>query len=207
MIIAILLIFSLKRKWKKKNRNGQNRKLTEQNGGRKNVKNLVKLKYLNNFWRTIEMSLISSEISVILTWFENYFTIDTLVENQVPELKITDTKIYAAVVTLSTQDNAKLLQQFRSRFKRNINWNNNQSKVTIHEGNRYLSYLIDPSFQRFNRLLFYHLKIILVKQVTRYLLQVEIKHFNVMINVRNFFDQPVKNNFGTYDNFPKIETG
>ena len=102
MIIAILLIFSLKRKWKKKNRNGQNRKLTEQNGGRKNVKNLVKLKYLNNFWRTIEMSLISSEISVILTWFENYFTIDTLVENQVPELKITDTKIYAAVVTLST---------------------------------------------------------------------------------------------------------
>ena len=207
MIIAILLIFSLKRKWKKKNRNGQNRKLTEQNGGRKNVKNLVKLKYLNNFWRTIEMSLISSEISVILTWFENYFTIDTLVENQVPELKITDTKLYAAVVTLSTQDNAKLLQQFRSRFKRNINWNNNQSKVTLHEGNRYLSYLIDPSFQRFNRLLFYHLKIILVKQVTRDLLQVEIKHFNVVIDVRNFFDQLVKNNFGIYDNIPKIETG
>ena len=192
---------------KKKNRNGQNRKLTEQNGGRKNVKNLVILKYLNNFWRTIEMSLISSEISVILTWFENYFTIDTLVENQVPELKITDTKLYAAVVTLSTQDNAKLLQQFRSRFKRNINWNNNQSKVTLHEGNRYLSYLIDPSFQRFNRLLFYHLKIILVKQVTRDLLQVEIKHFNVVIDVRNFFDQLVKNNFGTYDNIPKIETG
>ena len=153
------------------------------------------------------MSLISSEISVILTWFENYFTIDTLVENQVPELKITDTKLYAAVVTLSTQDNAKLLQQFRSRFKRNINWNNNQSKVTLHEGNRYLSYLIDPSFQRFNRLLFYHLKIILVKQVTRDLLQVEIKHFNVVIDVRNFFDQLVKNNFGTYDNIPKIETG
>ena len=191
----------------KKNRNGQNRKLTEQNGGRKNVKNLVILKYLNNFWRTIEMSLISSEISVILTWFENYFTIDTLVENQVPELKITDTKLYAAVVTLSTQDNAKLLQQFRSRFKRNINWNNNQSKVTLHEGNRYLSYLIDPSFQRFNRLLFYHLKIILVKQVTRDLLQVEIKHFNVVIDVRNFFDQLVKNNFGIYDNIPKIETG
>ena len=191
----------------KKNRNGQNRKLTEQNGGRKNVKNLVILKYLNNFWRTIEMSLISSEMSVILTWFENYFTIDTLVENQVPELKITDTKLYAAVVTLSTQDNAKLLQQFRSRFKRNINWNNNQSKVTLHEGNRYLSYLIDPSFQRFNRLLFYHLKIILVKQVTRDLLQVEIKHFNVVIDVRNFFDQLVKNNFGTYDNIPKIETG
>ena len=191
----------------KKNRNGQNRKLTEQNGGRKNVKNLVILKYLNNFWRTIEMSLISSEISVILTWFENYFTIDTLVENQVPELKITDTKLYAAVVTLSTQDNAKLLQQFRSRFKRNINWNNNQSKVTLHEGNRYLSYLIDPSFQRFNRLLFYHLKIILVKQVTRDLLQVEIKHFNVVIDVRNFFDQLVKNDFGTYDNIPKIETG
>ena len=191
----------------KKNRNGQNRKLTEQNGGRKNVKNLVILKYLNNFWRTIEMPLISSEISVILTWFENYFTIDTLVENQVPELKITDTKLYAAVVTLSTQDNAKLLQQFRSRFKRNINWNNNQSKVTLHEGNRYLSYLIDPSFQRFNRLLFYHLKIILVKQVTRDLLQVEIKHFNVVIDVRNFFDQLVKNNFGTYDNIPKIETG
>ena len=52
---------------------------------------------------------------------------------------ITDTKLHVPVVTLSTQENAKLLQQLKSRFKRTINWNKYQSKVTTVQGpNRYL---------------------------------------------------------------------
>ena len=65
---------------------------------------------------------------------------------------ITDTKLCFPVVTLLTQDNAKLLQQLKSSFKRTINWNKYQSKLKIQSQNRYLGYLIDPGFQGVNRL-------------------------------------------------------
>ena len=71
-------------------------------------------------------------------------------ENQAATSKITDTKCHVPIVTLSTQDNAKLLQQLESDFKKINNWN--QSEVTIQVQNRYLDYLIDPSFQGINRL-------------------------------------------------------
>ena len=61
-------------------------------------------------------------------------------------------KLYVPVVTLSTQDNAKLLQQLKLVFKRTINWNKCQSKVTVQKQNRFLDYLTDPSFERVNRL-------------------------------------------------------
>ena len=76
----------------------------------KNVKIIVPLKYLSNFWRTLEMPLINCEINLILTWFANSFIIDAQVNNQVLAFAITDTRLYVPVVTLSTQDNAKLLQ-------------------------------------------------------------------------------------------------
>ena len=66
------------------------------------------------------MSLINCEINLMLTWSANY-VIDT---------GMTDAKLYVPVVTLSNQDNTKLLQQFESRFKQTINWNKYQSKVT-----------------------------------------------------------------------------
>ena len=65
---------------------------------------------------------------------------------------MTDTKLYVPVVTLSTEDSAKLLQQFKSGFRRPINWNKYLSKATIQAPNPYLDYLIDSSFHRVNRL-------------------------------------------------------
>ena len=50
------------------------------------------------------------------------------------------------VVTFSTQGNPKLLQELKSCFKRTINWNKYQSKVTTERQNQYSDYLIDPSF-------------------------------------------------------------
>ena len=70
---------------------------------------MVPLKYLKIFRRTLELSLINCEINLVLTWSENCFVIDSPVENQVPTFTIADTKLYVPVVTLSTQDNAKLL--------------------------------------------------------------------------------------------------
>ena len=106
-------------------------------------------------------------------------------------------KCYVPVVTLST-----LLQQLESGFKRTINWNKYQSKRTIQERNRYLDFLIDPTFQGVNILF------VLSFQNTNgrtsykryYLPQVEIKNYNVFIDGRSFFEQPVKNNLRTYDN-------
>ena len=64
---------------------------------------------------------------------------------------ITDAKIYVPVLTVSTQDNAKLLEQLRSGFKRIINWNKYQPKISTERQNQYLDFLIDPSFQGVNR--------------------------------------------------------
>ena len=83
---------------------------TDNNGRIDNVEIMVPLKYLSNFWRTLEMPLINCEINLILTWFANSFIIDAQVNNQVLAFAITDTRLYVPVVTLSTQDNAKLLQ-------------------------------------------------------------------------------------------------
>ena len=76
------------------------------------------LKYLSNFWRTFEMSLINCEIELILTWSASCVIIYTNVNNQIPTFTLTETNLYVPVVTLSTQDNEKLLPQLKSGFKR-----------------------------------------------------------------------------------------
>ena len=91
------------------------------NDGTKNVKIRVPLKYLSNFWRTLEMPLINCEINLFLTWSTRYFRIDYPIASQEPTFITTDIKLYLSVVTLSTQDNAKLLEQLESGFKRTIN--------------------------------------------------------------------------------------
>ena len=90
------------------------------------------------------MPLINCEVNLILTWSK-----DCVITNSEGETKfaITETKLYVPVVTLSTQDNAKLLQQLKSGFKRIINWNEYESNIKTYAQNRYLNHLINPSFQ------------------------------------------------------------
>ena len=78
--------------------------------GTKNAKVRVPLKYLSNFWRTLEMPLINCGINLILTWSNRCFIIDNLIASQEPTFTITDTKLYVPVVTLSTEDKTKLLE-------------------------------------------------------------------------------------------------
>ena len=101
---------------------------------------------------------------------------------------ITETKLYVPVITLSTQDNAKLLQQLKSGFKRIINWNNYESSIKTYAQNRYLNDLINPSFQGLNRLFVLSFKNEDQRKShsTYYLLKVEIKDYNVMIDDKNF---------------------
>ena len=95
-------------------------KITSQTGnnGTKDVEIMVPLKYLSNFWRTLEMPLINCEVNLILTWSSTCVLIATGVQNQNATFAITDTKLYVPVVTLSTQENTKLFQQLKSGLKR-----------------------------------------------------------------------------------------
>ena len=79
------------------------------------------------------------------------FLVAGTVVNEVTAFAITDTKLFVPVVTLSTQDNEKLLEQLKCAFKRTINWNKYQFKVTTQAQSQYLNRLTDPSFQGVNR--------------------------------------------------------
>ena len=120
--------------------------------GKKDVEKMVPLKYLSNFWRTSEMSVSSCEISLQLKWSKKRIIVAGTENNQNPSFQINDTKLYVPVVTLSTQENIKLLKQLESVFKIIINWNKYLTKATNQAWNRYLDYLNDPSFQGVNRL-------------------------------------------------------
>ena len=130
-------------------------------------------------------------------------------ENQNVTFTITNTKLYVPVVTLSTQENIKLLQQLKSGFKRVINWNKYLIKPELLLQNAYLNYLVKPSFQGVNRFFVLAFENDNHRTSTRRynLPTVEIKDCNVMINGVNFFDQPIKNNKVTYENVRKIATG
>ena len=109
------------------------------------------LKYLINFWRNLEVPLIDCEINLILTWSKNCAISSA---TGATKFKIKDTKLYVTVVTLSIQNNAKLLQQLKPSFKRTISWKKYRSKVSIQTPNIYLDFLIDPGFQGKKEFLF-----------------------------------------------------
>ena len=89
------------------------------------------------------MPVINCEVNLILTWSK-----DCVINNSTGEgkCKITETILYVPIVTLSTQDNAKLLQQLKSGFERTINWDKYQSSIKIYAQDRYLNHLVDLSF-------------------------------------------------------------
>ena len=161
---------------------------TPNNGNTRNVEIIVPLKYLSNFWGSLEMSLINCEIHLILTW--------SIGEEK---FKTTDTKYYVPVVTLSTEDNTKLLQQLKSGFKRTINWNKYQSDPKTYAQNRYLNHLVDPSFQRINKffVLSFENGNDRTSHSSSYLPKLTIKDYNVIVHSKNFFDQPTNSKFST----------
>ena len=116
--------------------NGENAE-QENTKTKTNLKIFVSSKHLCNFWRTLNMSLINCEVSLALTWFENCVFTDITTKVAVDAqgnnparteinsptnatFKKADIKLYVPVVTLSTQDNNKLLEQLRTRFKRKL---------------------------------------------------------------------------------------
>ena len=112
-----------------------------------NIEITIPLKYLSNFWITLEMPLFNYVVNLIFTLSENFVIVCTNIANQGAKLEIKYAKLYASVITLSNQDNEKLLQQLKSGFKRTINWNEYLAKPELLRQNSNLSHLVELSFQ------------------------------------------------------------
>ena len=179
---------------------------TPNDDNEKDLEIMVPLKYLSNFWRSLEMPLINYEVNLILKWSSTCVITES---NGAGTFAVTDTKLYVPVVTLSTQENAKFFQQLKSGFKRVINWNKYISKPELLEQNPNLNHLVEPSFQGVNRLfvLAFEDDAQRTAHDSYYLPIVEIKDYNITINGENFFDQPIKNNKVTYDNIRTMAIG
>ena len=143
-----------------------------------------------------------------MTWSANCLVVSTNVANQGATFTITETKLYVPVVTLPIQDNAKLLTQLKSGYERTINWNKYLSKLELLAQNPNLDHLVEPIFQGINR----HFVLTFENDTHRTsskrynLPSVKIEDYNVMIDGKNVFVQPIKNDKTTYGK-RKIATG
>ena len=123
---------------------------TENNGIKNGVKIAIPLKYLSNFWRSLEIPLINCKVEFSLKWYNNCILSSS---GTAATFTITDTKLYVPVVTLKTEDNTKLSKLLSEGFKRPIYWN--EYKVILNKnynGNEYIRKRPDASIQEVNRL-------------------------------------------------------
>ena len=175
---------------------------------------VIPLKYLGNFWRALNMPLINCEVSLELKWDKNC----VITSNQInvnldggntaaptgATLTINNCKLYVPVVTLSKDDEIKVLTNLKSAFTREIKWNKYRSQMSTEAANNNLNVLIDPTFTNVDRLF------VLAYQVDNnndnrksflqfYLPRIMIKDFNVIIDKLAFFDLPIKTEEEAYE--------
>ena len=177
----------------------------------------MSLKHLSNFWKALDLPLIDCEVSLALSWSgncvitslekilvataqgDNPAVCDDSPTNAV--FKIKDCKLYVPVVTLSAENDNKLLEQLKTGFKRTIKWNKYRPEMSNQTKNNNLNYLIDPTFTNMNRLfvLTFENEDDRTSFSKYYLPKVEIKDFNVLIDGKQFFEIPVRNKEEAYE--------
>ena len=179
----------------------------------KDVEIAVPLKYLGNFWNSLNIPLVNCEVSLALSWSATCVITSTekriLVADQPNRgdsptnatFKITDTKLHVPVVTLSAENDNKLLEQLKTGFKRTINWNKYRSAMSNQTKNNNLNYLIDSTFTNVNELfvLSFENENDRVSFSKYYLPKVEVKDFNALTDGRPFFEIPTKNKEKGYE--------
>ena len=172
----------------------------------------IPLKYLGNFWRALNIPLISCEVSLELKW-DKKCVITSLEQRDIgggnrdnastgAAVNISDCKLYVPAVTLSKDDETKLLTNLKSGFKREIIWNKYRSQMTTEAINNNLNILIDPAFTNVNRMF-----VLAYGQVNNdrqsfsrfYLPNVMVKGYNVIISKLAFFDLPIKTEEEAYE--------
>ena len=136
------------------------------------------------------MPLINCEINLILTWSENCVLTSKATRDAGPDrdpavaaidnptnatFQITDTKLYVPVVTLSKENDIKLLEQLKSGFKRTIKWNKYRSEMTKQTKTNNLNYLVDPDLTKLIYYLSYHLKMKIVEHLFQSIIRQKLK--------------------------------
>ena len=179
--------------------------------GTQEVELTIPLKYLGNFWRALNIPLISCEVSLELKWDKNC-VITSLEEKDIgggnrdnaptgATLAINDCKLYVPAVTLSKDDEIKLLTNLKSGFKREIIWNKYRSQMTTEAINNNLNILIDPTFTNVNRFFVLAYRTADDRQSFSqfYLPKVMVKDCNVIIDKSSFFSMPIKTEEEAYE--------
>ena len=155
------------------------------------------------------MPLINCEVELSLKWHENCILSSG---RTAATFAITDTKLYAPVVTLNTEDNAKLSKPLREGFKRSAYWNKYKVILKDYVANNYIREWRDASIQGFNKLFVliyaYGNNITIENTFRKYFLpRLKIENYNIETDGRNFYDQPVNDMIKQYDEIRKISTG
>ena len=177
---------------------------------KEDVEIAIPLKYLGNFWRSLDMPLINCEITLILSWYKECVLVGRAhrgppaAEINSPtdaKFEITDCKLYFPIVTLSAEKDSKLLEQLNPGFRITIKCNNYMSQMSNQNKNNNLNYLIDPTFRNVNRLfvLSFEREDHRTSSYKYYVPSVEIKDYNVLIDGNAFFELPIKNIEETYE--------
>ena len=174
------------------------------------AKVVVPLKYLSNFFRSLEMPLINCNIKLNLTWKK-----ECLLSNQAANAVfiINDTKMYVPVVTLSKEDNKDFIEQQNKGFRRSIYWNEYKTKEINEnaDGNVFKYSNLDSSFQGVNRLFVMAYNRV-DGQPTRngqqkyYLPRIDLNKY-VSIDERNFYDNPIESDIEKYRELKKVMIG
>ena len=133
---------------------------------------LFRVKYLSNFWRFLDLPLITCEIELDFSWSKEDIISEISITHRVPPntdanplahemasiqttgatFQINNAKFYVPVVTLSINDNIKFLENIKQGFKRTISWNKYRYEISTQSNNNNLDYLIDPTLRNINRL-------------------------------------------------------
>ena len=181
------------------------------NVARRNVKVVVPLKYLSNFFTSLEMPLINCKIKLNLTW-KKESTLSTDVGEAV--FIINDTKLHVPVVILSKEDNKDLIEQQNKGLQRSIYWNEYKTKEINEDADanvfKYIN--LDPSFQGVNRL-FVMAYSKVDGQLTRngqrkyYLPRISLNKYNIIIDGRNFYDNPIESDIEKFRELRKVMIG
>ena len=176
-----------------------------------NVTVVVPLKYLSNFFRSLEMPLVNCKIKLKLTCKKECL-LSSNHGNAV--FIINDTKLYVSVVTLSKEDNKDFIDQKNKGFQRSVYWNEYKTKEINEDADanvfKYIN--LDPSFLGVNRL-FVMAYNRANGQPTRneqqkyYLPRIDLEKYNVIIDGRNFYDNPIERDIEKYRELKKVMIG
>ena len=178
---------------------------------KRSVKVVVPLKYLSNFFRSLEIPLINCKIKLNLTWKK-----ECVFANQdgAPVFIINDTKMYVPDVTLSKEDHKDFIEQQNKGFQRYIYWNEYKTKeINENADANVLKYInLDLSFQGVNRLFVMAYNRV-DSQPTRngqqkyYLPRISLNKYNVIIGGRNLYDNPIKGDIEKNRELKKVIIG